>query len=274
MQAHRISPEQRDEVLRFLRPALDTNLFLVDILTRRPPSATLSETWFGIGAPLLAVAVVIGRAEPGAPARLVVPFGDAAACEGIGACIRQDGPVSMLIGPRAACDGIWKGLGQTAPKTFFDQRLYRCTEIAAGHRLPIRLATIEDAERIAPLSAAMMVEDLGEDPRAPDPAAYLESVRSRCARSRTLLSMQERSICFLLNIGTFCDDGVQVGGTYVPPDFRGQGIATAGMRASTATLLSLTRSVTLHVNEANLPAVRCYERSGFVPASPFRLIIQ
>jgi uncharacterized protein len=274
MQAHRISPEQRDEVLRFLRSALDTNLFLIDILTRRHPGATLSETWIGIGAPLQAVAVVIGRVAPGAPARLVVPFGDAAACEGIGARIREDGPVSMLIGPRAACDGVWRGLAQTTPKTFFDQHLYRCTQLGEGPRLPIRLATLQDAERIVPLSAAMMVEDLGEDPRAPDPVAYLESVRSRCAGSRTILSMQEGTICFLLNIGTFCDDGVQVGGTYVPPAFRGQGIATAGMRAAAATLLSLTRSITLHVNEANLPAVRCYERSGFVPAAPFRLIIQ
>ncbi|MFT5679351.1 MAG: GNAT superfamily N-acetyltransferase [Myxococcota bacterium] len=274
MQAHHLTPAHRDSLLQLLAPAPDTNLFLIDILTRRPPSTTLDETWIGSGDPLQATALVIGRSAPNAPARLVVPFGDAAACEQIGRRIQQDGPVSMIIGPRAASDAIWRGLGQTDPKTFFNQRLYSCTRVMAGERLPIRLATVEDAERIAPLSAAMMVEDLGEDPRIPDPAAHLESVRRRCAGSRTLLGMRDGELCFLLNVGTFCDDGVQVGGTYVPPEFRGQGIATAGMRAAVSALLPMTRCITLHVNEANQPAVRCYERTGFTRMTPFRLIIQ
>jgi len=274
MQATRLYPDQRADLLRLLRPEPDTNLFLIDIAQRRALSNNLDETWIGIGDPLEAVALVVGRAAEDLPARLVVPFGDPDGCVHIGQRIRQDGPVTMLIGPRAESDAIWSGLGQNTPSVRFNQRLYTCTEVAEGLGLPIRLATIEDAPRIAPLAAAMMVEDLGVDPRSPDPGAHLNSVRSRCTSSRTILSEKDGQICFLLNVGTFCDDGTQVGGTYVPPEFRGRGYATAGMRAAATTLLSLTRCVTLHVNEANTPAVRCYERTGFQRMAPFRLIIQ
>ena len=188
--------------------------------------------------------------------------------------IRRDGPVDMLIGPRAACDALWGGLGHGIPKVCFNQRLYVCTTPSTGPRLPIRLARLEEAEQIAPLAAAMMREDLGVDPRKPDPEAYLAQVRTRCRNGRTILGELDERIAFLLNIGTICDDGIQVGGTYVPPEFRGQKLSTAGMRSVTSALLSMTRCISLHVNEENTPAVRCYERTGFKRAAPFRLIIR
>ena len=273
MQATPLHPDQRDDLLRLLEPEPETNLFLIDVARSRTLAQTDDETWFGLGSPLQAVALVVGREGPDRRARLVVPFGDADACVRIGERIQRDGPVKMLIGPRAACDGIWQGLAQGTPSVCFNQRLYTCTQTTDGPGIRIRLAAVEDAERIAPLAAAMMVEDLGVDPRVPDPDDHLDNVRSRCTNNRTLLAELDGHIVFLLNVGTLCDDGTQVGGTYVVPEFRGRGLSTAGMRSATAALLSMTRCVTLHVNEANTPAVRCYERAGFQRAAPFRLII-
>ena len=274
MEASLLHSDHRAELLELLRAEPDANLFLIDILSRDGVQETLAETWIGIGEPVIAGAIVLGRRAPDAPARLVVPFGDPDAGAHIGQRIRQDGPVSMIIGPRAASDGVWQGLAQPTPTVFFDQRLYVCTEVSAGARLPIRVARIGDVPRLEPLAAEMMIEDLGVDPRIPDPDLHQRSVASRCSRGRTLLAEREGRICFQLNIGTFCKDGAQVGGTYVHPDFRRQGLSTSGMRAASEALLSLTRCVSLHVNEANTPAVRCYERTGFVRAAPFRLIIK
>ena len=274
MAASPLHPNRRNELLERLGAEPDANLFLIDLLQRSTVQNTLAETWIGIGDPVTSGAIVLGRRAPGAPARLVVPFGDPEASVHIGRRIRKDGPVSMIIGPRAASDGVWEGLAQPTPSVHFDQRLYVCTAVTAGTRLPLRMARIEDADRLAPLAAEMMIEDLGTDPREPDPALHQRSVESRCSRGRTLIAEQGERICFQLNIGTFCRDGTQVGGTYVPPDFRRQGLSTAGMRTASEALLSQTRCVTLHVNEANVPAVRCYERTGFIRAAPFRLIIK
>ena len=274
MEASPLHPDHRAELLQLLRAEPDTNLFLIDILSRDGIRETLAETWIGIGDPVAAGAIVIGRRTPNAPARLVVPFGDPDAGVHIGRRIRQDGPVSMIIGPRSASDGIWQGLEQPTPTVHFDQRLYVCTEVSAGPRLPIRVARTADVPRLVPLAAEMMIEDLGVDPRIPDPELHQRGVASRCSRGRTLIAERDGRICFQLNIGTFSKDGTQIGGTYVHPDFRRQGLSTAGMRAASEALLSMTRCVSLHVNEANTPAVRCYERTGFVRAAPFRLIIK
>ena len=61
-------------------------------------------------------------------------------------------------------------------------------------------------------------------------------------------------------------------GTWVPPGFRGHGYATEGVRALCQRLLDDHPVITLHVNEANHPAVRVYEKVGFVRTSPFRLL--
>ena len=68
--------------------------------------------------------------------------------------------------------------------------------------------------------------------------------------------------------------GAQLGGTYVWPEDRGRGIATRAVRGLVGTLRSegLPR-VTLHVHEANTPAVRCYVAAGFRPHAPFRLMV-
>ena len=164
MEASPLHPDHREELLQLLRAAPDTNLFLIDILQRGTVQHTLQETWIGIGSPVSAGAIVIGRRAPEGPARLVVPFGDPAAGAHVGRRIRQDGPVSMIIGPRAASDGVWQGLAQPTPAVHFDQSLYACTAVTAGPRLPIRMARAEDAPQLSPLTAEMMIEDLGVDP--------------------------------------------------------------------------------------------------------------
>lgn len=262
--------------MAFLAPEPLVNLFLLDLLDRRGLGSWTLEEWYGAfeGRTLTAAALFIGRMAPGGPARLAVASGDPAACALIGERARHSGPVDMMIGPRAQTDALWWALEAGEPSVFYNQRMYLCEAPPEGPGLPLRPARPDELRQLMLLSAEMMAEDLGVDPLKKEPGQHAMAVRSRIEEGRTLIGEQDGEIVFVLDVGTRRPEGAQVGGTYVPPRARRKGIATRGMRSALRRLLVEHRSVSLHVNEANFAAVRCYERAGFERGVPFRLLIR
>jgi predicted GNAT family acetyltransferase len=117
----------------------------------------------------------------------------------------------------------------------------------------------------------MTLEDMGDDPYSRDPASHESSVRARIEDGRVFVIAKGDQILFQMHIGTEGPHGCQIAGTYVPPEYRGQGLATQGVAEVTRRALRKHALVTLHVNEANTPAVRAYEKVGFHAFAPFRL---
>jgi hypothetical protein len=142
---------------------------------------------------------------------------------------------------------------------------------SADAPLGFRPARPKDWQRIVVNASLMEEEDLGHTPFKDNPRAFGEAVQRRIEREVTWVIERDGEIVFQINIGTQTTWGAQLGGTFVPRKFRGQGLAKAGTAAIVRHLLKTTRQVTLHVNEANLPAVAVYERVGFRPYARFRL---
>ena len=192
-------------LLALLQQDVHTNLFLLDLLERRGLNGWTGEEWYGVwderGEVLRAAALIIGRPRAGQPARLGVAYGEPAACTEIGARARWSGAVDMIIGPRAPSDGLWAGLRETrSPRVFYDQRLYLCTTPTDGPGLPLRQARVEEASLIEMLSGQMMLDDLGVDPRATEPARHRLAVRRRLEEGRTLVSEEDGEVVFMLDI--------------------------------------------------------------------------
>ena len=263
----------RKEMLQLLLFDQYSNLFLIDILMRRGISSWGKEEWYGVKKEgvLIALAVSFGRSAKGERSRLLVPFGDQEACQLLGAHKLGLGGTRMIIGPREPADAILSGMNHPDTRIHFDQRLYICKALPQGASIKIRYATMKDLSTLIDYSAEMIAEDLLEDPRLSRPEEHEASVRHRIENHKTLVAEKNHHICFTLNIGTFFRMGCQVGGTYVPKNFRGQGLSTLGMRAACQMLLKRCDVVTLHVNEANEPATRCYRSSGFHSGPAFRL---
>lgn len=210
------------------------------------------------------------------PERLVVPWAPIAtdAAE-MGRKFRRLGHPCTLIGPRAAGDALWDTWSNNiaVAEKFYDQRLYivhkRPTELpVAGFRraVPAEWATVAD------YAVKMELEDLGRSPAARSPQVHEQVVKERIRNGATWVIEREGQIVFQINVGTDLPIGCQVGGTYVPPEYRGQGLAIAGMRSLLYQLLEHRPWVSLHVNEANTPAVQVYERVGFERVAAYRLI--
>ncbi|MCA9493158.1 MAG: GNAT family N-acetyltransferase, partial [Myxococcales bacterium] len=182
---------------------------------------------------------------------------------------------TLRVGPRAASDALWSAWASThQPRRRYDQRLYVLDDPPPGEDPPgFRRALPRDVTRLAVQAAAMEREDLGTDPRERDPASHDQVVAERVRTGRTWVIEDGDALVFQVNIGTMHVDGAQIGGTWVPPARRGRGLSTSGVAATCRHLAEVVPRVTLHVNEANTPAVRCYERVGFRREAAYRLVV-
>ena len=183
--------------------------------------------------------------------------------------------LQLLIGPRADSDVLWAAMvAQGQVRVRYDQRLYVATEASRGPAAKgLRLARDGDLFEVARFSSRMMLEDLGFDPAARNAKAHLLSVRNRIREGRTWVVEREGQLVFKIDLGSSCSQGALVGGTYVVPELRGQGLCSSAMRGVIRHLLLEHPCVTLHLNEANAPAVGCYEAAGFRKDAALRLMV-
>lgn len=273
----RLGPNSVPEIRRLLLRDPVVNLFLLGFLELHPLDrcawigAYRGGAGLGRGGSLTGVALLV-------PGRLVVPYApDLADAAELGAHLKGRFDPTMVVGPRDASDALWQAWtrGRVRALRFYDQRLYTRAPLPGdeGAQDPaLRLARPEEWREISEHSARMEIEDLGRDPRAESRSLHERVVRDRIDRGVTWVLEREGRIAFQINVGTATEHGCQVGGTFVPPELRGRGLAVDGMRAVCRRLLREHPLITLHVNEANAPAVRTYERVGFVRGAAFRLL--
>lgn len=183
--------------------------------------------------------------------------------------------IVMLLGRRETCDAFFDGLDRSVPPRIrYDQRLYTCAEPPKGPGIGgFRTAEPRDLDTLCYQGTAMMLEDLGFDPAAANPDAHRRGVLARIEAGLTWVVEQDGEIIFKIDAGGWTDACIMVGGTYVPPHRRNQGIATRSMRTLLEWLLNHHGMVALHVNEANPPAVQVYQEAGMRRADALRLIM-
>lgn len=137
--------------------------------------------------------------------------------------------------------------------------------------LEIRRAYDTDAELLFPLQAAYELEEVVPKGGAFNPAA---------ARLSFQRALRERLIFYAFldgkavgkagtNASAYAYD--QIGGVYVDPSYRGRGIATRIVAELAAALHERNRKATLFVKKRNFPAIRAYERAGFVRGEDYRI---
>jgi RimJ/RimL family protein N-acetyltransferase len=260
--------DRRDEaaVEELLHADPVLNLFLLGFLAVHPMDRAW---WYGVGDDRIEGVVLV------LPGRLAVPFcPQIEHAYALGELLRQLHRPTMMVGPRAETDAIWSAWARRQrPVRRYDQRLYVLDQAPGGLDVPgFRRARLTDLEQVATHASAMEREDLGVDPADESATAHVQTVKDRLQSGRTWVIDEQGAIVFQVNVGTTSRLGCQIGGTYVPPEVRGRGLATAGVEATCRRLLARYPRVTLHVNEANTPAVRVYERCGFQPSAPMRLL--
>ena len=145
--------------------------------------------------------------------------------------------------------------------------------LAAGPAsLRIRRADRQDTDLLLPLRLAYELEEVLPAGAPPNiPATRLSLERSLVERLVLVAELDDAVVgTAATNARAFNRD--QVGGVYVVPALRGGGIGTRIVAELGALLRKENRGAVLFVKNDNIPAIRAYERIGFLAGGPYRIV--
>jgi uncharacterized protein len=139
----------------------------------------------------------------------------------------------------------------------------------------VRRVRPDELDVLLPASVAMFTEEVGVSPVGSDGgSAYRARVAELIEMGRSFARIEDGRVVFKAEIGSITPYACQVQGVWVRPEFRGRGLAEAGMAAVVAEALrSVAPVVSLYVNDFNLPARAAYRRVGFRQIATFASVL-
>ncbi|MEU5550848.1 MULTISPECIES: DUF4081 domain-containing GNAT family N-acetyltransferase [unclassified Micromonospora] len=139
----------------------------------------------------------------------------------------------------------------------------------------VRLVRGSEIDLLFPAAVAMYTEEVGVSPLAEDGGrGYRRRVTEMIRSGRAYARFVDGRVVFKAELAVVTRRTAQIQGVWVAPEWRGRGIATAAMAAVVRDALArVAPSVSLYVNDFNLPARRVYERCGFRPVGTLATVL-
>ncbi|UQX90038.1 GNAT family N-acetyltransferase [Jatrophihabitans telluris] len=186
---------------------------------------------------------------------------------------------SSIVGDADAVAAMWPTLSRgwgTARAIRDSQPLLASSALAPVSSDPrVRTARTSDARSFLPAAVAMFTEELGVSPIGADHGVgYRQRVDDVIASGRAYVRLDAGGrVEFKAEIGALSTTTAQVQGVWVRPELRGHGLGTRAMAAVLRLALHRAPTVSLYVNDFNIPARRMYERLGMVQVGTLRTVL-
>ncbi|MDO5026106.1 MAG: GNAT family N-acetyltransferase [Trueperella sp.] len=141
----------------------------------------------------------------------------------------------------------------------------------------VRPAQPGEGALIVPTAFAMFEEEVGYDPRTSG-NVYTKYVHQLVNAGHTFVRIQQHQgkprVEFKAEVGALSGQVAQIQGVWVPPELRNRGIGASAMVAVAQQVQAkFAPIVSLYVNDYNLPAVRTYEKAGFVTVGTYATVL-
>jgi uncharacterized protein len=176
-------------------------------------------------------------------------------------------PVRAIISPAHLVEPLWTQLrSRLDPPTVvrMNQPIYALDRRYDYPDLGVaRYSTARDLDQLVPACAAMHKEEVGIDPMERDAAGYRERIRELVEKKRSIIRVVDGVIAAKCEFSAVTPDAVQLMGVWTHPRYRRQGLNFELLREVCGHLTRKNRTVTLFVNDFNLPAIGLYESLGF-----------
>ena len=186
---------------------------------------------------------------------------------------------SSIVGDAAAVLDLWDRLHPV----WGDARDLRgCQPVLATRDDPpvkpdpaVRLVRADEIDLLYPAAVAMYTEEVGVSPVVDGgDGAYRERVRDLVRGGRAYARFVDGKVAFKAELAVITRHTAQVQGVWTAPQWRGRGLATAGMAAVVSDALRrVAPTVSLYVNDYNHGARTVYQRCGFRRVGTFATIL-
>jgi predicted GNAT family acetyltransferase len=211
----------------------------------------------------------------------LVPVGDAPAALAAFAdrAKRQGRRCSSIVGPAHAVAPMWERLephwGPAREVRASQPLLATTTPPPVPGDPTVRRVTITELDLLMPACVAMFTEEVGTSPLGNDNgAAYRARVRDLVLAGRAFARVDNGRVVFKAELGAVSARAAQIQGVWVDPEYRGRGLGTLGTAAVVAEALrTVAPTVSLYVNDFNVPARRAYERVGLCNVGTFSSVL-
>jgi predicted GNAT family acetyltransferase len=187
--------------------------------------------------------------------------------------------VSTIVGPQEAVRAFWNGVASSWGRPRENRWEQPHMEITSAPLVApdrqVRRTTRADMGELYPACVAMYTEEVGVSPEQGGGAElYRARVSQLVGRGWSFARFDGDRLVFKAEVACATAYAAQIQGVYVPPDRRGEGIASAGMAA----VVDIVRRevapvVSLYVNDWNTSARAAYERVGFRETARFATVM-
>lgn len=193
--------------------------------------------------------------------------------------VRQGRSAATIVGPHAAVEALWAAVsprwGRPRETRWRQPHLSIDRAPCVDPDPLVRITARSDLDELYPACVAMYTEEVGVSPEAGGSGdLYRARTLQLIGRGWSFARFDDGRLVFKAEVACATPSAAQVQGVWVPPDRRGEGLATRGMAA----VVELVRRdiapvVSLYVNEWNAPARAAYERVGFIETARFSTIM-
>jgi len=178
---------------------------------------------------------------------------------------------TSILGPSFAALGVFVGLEQRFPSAWGRTSNVRQRQplmvldvppsVDADPRV-VRL-DLPDFQSYLDASVQMYTEEIGSSPYKYGPG-YDTFAAQRVENGDAYGIVEDGVVIFKADLGPKHRGQVQLQGVWVHPEHRGKGLAVPALSAMLTSVMRRFPVVSLYVNDFNTPAIRSYQRLGFV----------
>jgi hypothetical protein len=186
---------------------------------------------------------------------------------------------TSMVGPADAVLGLWDRL---APAWGPAREVRRAQPLMVTHAPApvrpdpqVRLVRPDEVDSLYPAAVAMYTEEIGVSPLVDDgDLGYRNRVADLVRANRSYARFAGDAVVFKAELAVVTRHTAQVQGVWVAPQWRGRGLAAPAMATVIEDALRrVAPSVSLYVNDFNVPARRAYERCGFRQVGTFATVL-
>lgn len=256
----------RDEALEFLARSPVENLFLASKVAACGIDRRLLGHLYAyqrdgeVSALLLdGGTVFVAGFDPGALPAFVGQLGPVRRCTSI------LGPAISVLGLHLGLTERWRAAwGAVANIRARQPLMLLDTEPNVAPDERVRRLSVEDYASYLDASIHMYTEEIGSSPFKYG-SGYERFVRQRLVQGDAYGIVDGRGrVIFKADLGPKLGDQAQLQGVWVDPALRGQGLSVPALSGMLHQAMRRYPRISLYVNDFNTPAIRAYERLGFV----------